>query len=55
MDNFYLRNLPELFTNYFITNKEIDSHNTRNSSLLHRKCYRTNYSKHSLANKGIEV
>ena len=35
----HLRNLPELLTNYFITNKEIHCHNTRNSSLLHKKCY----------------
>jgi hypothetical protein len=51
----HLQHLPELFTNYFITNKEIHNHNTRHSSLLHKKCYRTNYSKHTLANKGIEV
>ena len=39
---FHLQNLPELFTNYFFTNKEIHNHNT-------------NYTKRTLANKGIEV
>jgi hypothetical protein len=34
---FHLKNLPELFTNYFLTNKEIHNHNTRNSSLLYTK------------------
>ena len=51
----HLKNLPELYTNYFITNKEIHNHNIRHSSLLHKKCFRTNYSKHTLANKGISV
>jgi hypothetical protein len=50
---FHLKNLPELFTNYFLTNKEIHNHNTRNSSLLHKKSNRTNYTKHTLSNKGI--
>ena len=50
---FHLQNLPELFTNYFFTNKEIHNHNTRNFSLLHKKCNRTNYTKHTLANKSI--
>ena len=53
--NFHLQNLPELFTSYFFPNKEIHNHNTRNSSLLHKKSSRTNYAKHTLANKGIEV
>ena len=42
-------------TNYFFTNNDIRNSNTRNSSLLHKKCSRTNYAKHTLANKGIEV
>ena len=52
---FHLQNLPELFKTYFLTNKEIHNHNTRNSSLLHKKYNRTNYTKHTLASKGIEV
>ena len=28
---------------------------TRNSSLLHKKSFRTNYTKHTHANNGIEV
>ena len=54
----HLRNLLELFTNDFIANKEIHviiQEKSRNSSLIHKKCYRTNYSKHSLANKRIDV
>ena len=52
---FHLHNLPELFINYFLTNKQIHNHNTRNSSLLHKRSNRTNYTKHTLANKGIDV
>ena len=52
---FHLQNLPEIFTNYFLTNKEIHNYNTRNSSSLHKKCYRTNYTKHTLANKVTDV
>ena len=52
---FHLNNLPEIFTNYFITNKDIHNYNTRNASLLHKKYNRTNYNKHTLANKGIDV
>jgi hypothetical protein len=52
---YHLKNLPELFTNYFLTNNEVHNHNTRNSSLLHKKSNRTNYTKHTLSNKGIEI
>ena len=52
---FHLQNLPETFTNYFSTNKELHNYNTRNSSLLHKKCSRTNYTKHSRTNKGIGI
>ena len=51
----HLKNLPEVFENYFVTNNKIHQHNTRNASKLY-KCYkRTNYVKHSLSNKGIDV
>ena len=50
---FHMHNLPEIFTEYFVTNKDIHNYNTRNASLLHKKCNRTNYIKHTLANKGI--
>jgi hypothetical protein len=46
---FHLKNLPELFTNYFLTNKEFPNHNKRNPSLLHKKSNRTNYTKHTLS------
>jgi hypothetical protein len=52
---FHLQNLPEIFNNYFLSNKDIHNYNTRNASLLHKKCNRTNYEKHTLANKGIDV
>jgi hypothetical protein len=52
---FHLKNLPELFTNYFLTNKEIHNHQQRNSSLLLKKSNKTNYTTHTLSNKGIEV
>ena len=52
---FHLQNLPEIFNNYFSTNEKIHNHNTRNYSLLHKKFSRTNYVKHTVANKGIEV
>ena len=43
----HLKNLPEYFTNYFVT--------TRNASKLF-KCYkRRNYVKHILSNKGVDV
>ena len=48
---FHLHNLPEIFTNYFMTNKDIHNYNTRNASSLHKKYNRTNYNKHTLANK----
>jgi hypothetical protein len=52
---FYLQNLPIIFEKYFMSNREIHNYNTRNSSLLHKTINRTNYRKHNLANKGIEV
>jgi hypothetical protein len=53
--DFYLQNLTEIFRKHFMSNREIHNYNTRNSSLLHRTSNRTNYRKHTLANKGIEV
>ena len=56
VEYFYLyQNLREIFTNYFSTNKEIHNYNTRNSSSLHKKFYRTNYTKHALASNGADV
>ena len=51
----HLNNLPDFFKNYFLINNQIHEHNTRNASKLH-KCYkRTNYVKHTLSNKGVDV
>ena len=33
---FHLHNLPEIFTDYFLSNKDIHNHNTRNAALLHK-------------------
>ena len=48
---------PNCTRNHTITytNKDIHNYNTRNASLLHKKCNRTNYIKHTLANKRIDV
>ncbi len=49
------KNRPEVFENYFLTTNKIHQHNTRNASKPH-KCYkRTNYVKHNLSNKGVDV
>ena len=51
----HLNNLPDFFKNYFLINNQIHEHNTRNAPKLH-KCYkRTNYVKHTLSNKGVDV
>ena len=42
---FNLQNLPEILEKYFLSNKEIHKYNTRNASLLHKNCTRTNYKK----------
>ena len=44
---FNFQNLPEIFTDYFLTNKNIHKYNTRN-------CNRTNYEKRTLAYKRID-
>jgi hypothetical protein len=51
----HLNNLPEFFKNYYITNNHVHQHNTRNSLKLHRSHQRTNYVKHSISNKGIDI
>ena len=52
---FNLQNLPETFENYFSKNNDFHTYNTRSSLLLHKKYKRTNYTKHSLSCKGIDV
>ena len=51
----HLNNLPNFFTNFFITNNQIHQHNTRNSTKLHKPYQRTNYVSHSLSVKGVDV
>ena len=51
----HLNNLPNFFTNFFITNTQIHQHNTRNSIKLHKPYQRTNYVSHSLSLKGVDV
>ena len=43
---YHLQNLPEVFENYCVTNKQIHQHNTRNTSKLHKSLKRTNYVRH---------
>jgi hypothetical protein len=52
----YLENLPEVFSNYFsrTRNDEIHHYNTR-SSQLHKSYKRTNYAKHTLSDKGVNI
>ena len=52
---YYLKNLPEAFENYFVTNNEIHNYNTRNATKLHKCCKITNYVIHSLSNKGVNL
>ena len=47
----HLQNLPVVF----VTNNQIHKHNTRNASKLLKSFKRTNYVKHTLCNKGIDV
>jgi hypothetical protein len=51
----HLNNLPKFFTNFFISNNQIHQYNTRNSTKLHKSYQRTNYVKHSLSVKGVDV
>ena len=48
----YFNNLPEFFNDYFTQNNEIH-HNTRNANKLHVRYRRTNYTKHTISNKGV--
>jgi hypothetical protein len=52
---YYLKNLPEAFENYFVTNNEIHNYNTRNATKLHKCCKITNYVIHTLSNKGVNL
>jgi ribosomal protein S17E len=45
------KNLPEYFTNYFLTNNQIHQRNTRNASKLFKPNKITNYVKHIVSNK----
>ena len=51
----HLKNLPEEFDNFFVSNNQIHQHNTRNASKLYKQYKRTNYAKHTLSNKGVDV
>ena len=52
----HLKNLPEFFSaDYYTSNSQIHEHNTRNSMKLHKSYQRTNYVKHSLSNKGVDI
>ena len=48
----YFKNLPEFFNDYFTQNNEIHHYNIRNANKLHVRYRRTNYTKHTISNKG---
>ena len=48
-------NLPDNLVNCFATSNQIHQHSTRNSSKRHKFYMRTNYVKHTLLNKGIDI
>ena len=47
--------LPNVFTNFFILNSDIHTHNTRSSSKIHLTQTRTNYKKQSLRHYGAQI
>ena len=49
----YFNNLPEFFNDYFTQNNEIHHYNTRNANKLHVRYRRTNYTKHTISDKGV--
>ena len=44
-----------IYSNYFSRNDEIHHYNTRTSSQLHKSYKRTNYAKHTLSDKGVNI
>ena len=52
--NHHIKNLPEVFTNYFVINNQVHQHNTtqemQHISISHIK-EQINYVKHALSNK----
>ena len=50
-----MKNLQVAFTNYFVNNSQIHKYNTRNNTKLHKSYKRTNYVKHTLSYKGIDI
>ena len=51
----HIKHLLEVFTNYFVINNQVHQHNTRNATQLHKSYKRTNYVKHTISNKGVDV
>ena len=51
----HLQNLPHSFTDFLIANSQIHQYSTQNPSKLHMHYHRTNYTKHSLSVKGVDV
>lgn len=52
MFKYHQNNLPLSFKNFFTTNKDIHSYNTRNCMNICQNRNKTNYGVHSLKNKG---
>ena len=53
--NHRIKNLPEVFTNYFVINNQVHQHNTSNATQLHQSYRRTTYVKHTLSNKAVDI
>ena len=52
---FNLKNLPETFAHYFVTNNEVHHYSTRKHPSSNKTYNRTNNAKHTLSNNGIDL
>ena len=52
---FCTNDLPDVFETYFVTKSHVHQHYTRNSNNLHKVFTRTNYRKHTVLIKGIDI
>ena len=47
--------LPSSFSNFFKSNSQIHSHNTRQVNYLHLSFYKTKHGQHSLRYRGVQI
>ena len=55
MFRFFNNMLPDSFNDYFMLNRELHHYNTRLSACAHKNYARTNYSKHLVNYRGIDI